>query len=87
MANFVDDFGTSLVYGPIFTVVMYQGYDINGYRFYTKRQDKKSTYQEFQKTKSADDCPRNVYSLVALKCNQASNVNDNQMLFCETMVI
>jgi hypothetical protein len=37
--------------------------------------------QEFQKTKSTNDCPRNVYSLVALKCNQTSNVNDNQMLF------
>jgi hypothetical protein len=29
---------------PIFTVVTYQGYDINGYMFYTKQQDKKSTY-------------------------------------------
>jgi hypothetical protein len=43
--------------------------------------------QEFQKTKSANNCPRNVYSLMALKCNQASNVNDNQMLFYENMVI
>jgi hypothetical protein len=33
------------VRGPIFTVVKYQGYDINGYTFYTERQDKKSTYQ------------------------------------------
>jgi hypothetical protein len=31
--------------GPIFTVVTYQGYNINGYTFYTERQDKKSTYQ------------------------------------------
>jgi hypothetical protein len=30
---------------PIFTVVTYQGYDINGYMFYTEHQDKKSTYQ------------------------------------------
>jgi hypothetical protein len=30
--------------GPIFTVVTYQGYDINGYMFYTKQQDIKSTY-------------------------------------------
>jgi hypothetical protein len=30
--------------GPIFTVVTYQGYDINGYTFYTKQQDIKSTY-------------------------------------------
>jgi hypothetical protein len=34
-----------LARGPIFTVVTYQGYDINGYMFYTKQQDKKSTYQ------------------------------------------
>jgi hypothetical protein len=25
--------------------VTYQGYDINGYTFYTKQQDKKTTYQ------------------------------------------
>jgi hypothetical protein len=31
--------------GPIFIVVTYQGYDINGYTIYTERQDKKSTYQ------------------------------------------
>jgi hypothetical protein len=31
--------------GPIFTVVTYQWYVINGYKFYTKQQDKKSTYQ------------------------------------------
>jgi hypothetical protein len=34
-----------LACGPIFTVVIYQGYDINGYTFYTEQQDKKSTYQ------------------------------------------
>jgi hypothetical protein len=34
-----------LARGPIFTVVTYQGYDINGYMFYTEQQDKKSTYQ------------------------------------------
>jgi hypothetical protein len=28
---------------PIFNVVTYQGYDINGYTFYTEQQDKKST--------------------------------------------
>jgi hypothetical protein len=38
------------------------------------------------KISSTNDCPENVYSLVALKYNQASNVNDNQMLFCENMV-
>jgi hypothetical protein len=30
---------------PIFTIVTYQGHDINGYTFHTKQQDKKSTYQ------------------------------------------
>jgi hypothetical protein len=30
---------------PIFTIVTYQGYDISRYMFYTKQQDKKSTYQ------------------------------------------
>jgi hypothetical protein len=34
-----------LARGPIFTVVTYQGYDINRYMFYTEQQDKKSTYQ------------------------------------------
>jgi hypothetical protein len=31
-----------LARGPIFTVMTYQGYDINGYTFYTKQQDKKA---------------------------------------------
>jgi len=31
--------------GPFFTVTTYQGYDINGYTFYTIDQDKKSVYQ------------------------------------------
>jgi hypothetical protein len=30
---------------PIFIIVTYQGYDINGYLFYTEQQDKKITYQ------------------------------------------
>jgi hypothetical protein len=34
-----------LAHSPIFTVVTYQGYDINGYTFYTEQQDNKSTYQ------------------------------------------
>jgi hypothetical protein len=34
-----------LACGPIFTIVIYQGYDINGYTFYIEQQDKKSTYQ------------------------------------------
>jgi hypothetical protein len=34
-----------LARGPIFTVMTYQGYDINGYAFTTEQQDKKNTYQ------------------------------------------
>jgi hypothetical protein len=34
-----------LARGPIFTVVTYQGYDINEYTFYNEQQDKKNTYQ------------------------------------------
>jgi hypothetical protein len=34
-----------LAHGTIFTVVTYQGYNINRYTFYTKQQDKKRTYQ------------------------------------------
>jgi hypothetical protein len=34
-----------LAHDPIFTIVTYQGYDINRYTFYTKQQDKKNTYQ------------------------------------------
>jgi hypothetical protein len=36
---------TKLACDPIFTIVIYQGYDINGYMFYTKQQDKKNVYQ------------------------------------------
>jgi hypothetical protein len=39
------EFLKKLALGPIFTVVTYQGYDINGYMFYTEQQDKKNTYQ------------------------------------------
>ena len=34
-----------LVVGPIYTITTYQGYDINGYTFYTVAQDQKITYQ------------------------------------------
>jgi hypothetical protein len=34
-----------LSHGPIFTVVTHQGYHINGYTFYTEKEDKKSMYQ------------------------------------------
>jgi hypothetical protein len=34
-----------LSHGPIFTIVTYQGYDINGYTLYIEQQKKKSTYQ------------------------------------------
>jgi hypothetical protein len=36
-----------LAKGPFFTVTTYQGYDINGYTFYTIEQDKKSVYQNY----------------------------------------
>jgi hypothetical protein len=41
----ISEYLKKLARGPIFTIVIYQGYDINGYMFYTKQQDKKSTYQ------------------------------------------
>jgi hypothetical protein len=41
----ISEYLQKLARDPIFTVVTYQGYDINGYTFYTERQDKKSTYQ------------------------------------------
>jgi hypothetical protein len=40
----ISEYLQKLARGPIFTVVTYQGYDINGYTFYTERQDEKSTY-------------------------------------------
>jgi hypothetical protein len=41
----ISEYLKKLARGPIFTIVIYQGYDINGYTFYTEQQDKKSTYQ------------------------------------------
>jgi hypothetical protein len=41
----ISEYLQKLTHGPIFTVVTYLGYDINGYTFYTERQYKKSTYQ------------------------------------------
>jgi hypothetical protein len=40
----ISEYPKKLARDPIFTVVTYQGYDINGYMFYTEQQDKKSTY-------------------------------------------
>jgi energy-converting hydrogenase Eha subunit F len=37
----ISEYLQKLAHHPIFTVVTYQGYDINGYMFYTKHQDKK----------------------------------------------
>ena len=34
-----------LARGPSMTIMQYQGYEINGYTFYTRAQDKKSTNQ------------------------------------------
>jgi hypothetical protein len=39
----ISEYLKKLSCGPIFTIVTYQGYDINGYTFYTKQHDKKST--------------------------------------------
>ena len=35
----------ALAKGPLSTYLKYQGYEINGFTFYTKKQDGKSTYQ------------------------------------------
>ena len=42
--NVADDDIKKLAAGPIFIVMTYQAYDINGYTFYTIQQDKKSIY-------------------------------------------
>ena len=34
-----------LARGPSMTIMQYQGYEINGYTFYTRAQDEKSTNQ------------------------------------------
>ena len=34
-----------LARGPSMTIMQYQGYEINGYTFYRRGQDEKSTYQ------------------------------------------
>jgi len=44
-SNVPSDDIKKLAAGPIFTVMTYQAYDINGYTFYTVQQDKKSIYQ------------------------------------------
>ena len=43
-SNVPNDDIKKLAAGPIFTVMTYQDYDINGYTFYTVQQDKKSIY-------------------------------------------
>jgi hypothetical protein len=39
------EYQKKLACGAIFTIMTYQGYDINGYMFYTEQQGKKNTYQ------------------------------------------
>jgi hypothetical protein len=51
----ISEYLQKLAHGPIFTVVTYQGYDINGYTFYTECQDKKITYQNSGVRVDADD--------------------------------
>jgi hypothetical protein len=41
----ISEYLKKLACDPIFIIVTYQGYDINGYTFYTEQQDKKNTYQ------------------------------------------
>jgi hypothetical protein len=41
----ISEYLKKLACGPIFTVVTYQGYNINRYTLYTEQQDKKSMYQ------------------------------------------
>ena len=41
----IDDIATWLAQKPSPIVLTYQAYDINGYRFYTKERDKKTSYQ------------------------------------------
>lgn len=43
-SSYIDEGLRNLASGPLFTVTIYQGYDINGYTFYTMAQDKKSMY-------------------------------------------
>jgi hypothetical protein len=50
-----------LARGPIFTVVTYQGYDINGYTFYTEQHDNKSTYQNSGVCVDATGQDKNMY--------------------------
>jgi len=44
-SNVATDEIKKLASGPIFSVTTYQDYDINGYTFYTVKQDKKTFYQ------------------------------------------
>jgi hypothetical protein len=41
----ISEYLKKLARSPIFTVVIYQGYDINEYTFYTEQQDNKCMYQ------------------------------------------
>jgi hypothetical protein len=41
----ISEYLKKLACDPIFTVMVYQGYVISGYTFYTKQQDKKNTYK------------------------------------------
>jgi hypothetical protein len=42
----ISEYLQKLACDPIFTIVTYQEYDINGYPFYTERQDKKKHISE-----------------------------------------
>src|SRR6185295_8663650 len=52
--NTVDQELQWLAKGPSITVQQYQGYEINGYTFYTRAQDKKSTNQRDHQSLSSN---------------------------------
>ena len=47
---------TVLAHGPSTTILTFQGYDINGYTFYTRAQDNKSAKQNSDVCIDAYDC-------------------------------
>jgi hypothetical protein len=40
----ISEYLKKLAHDPVFTILTYQGYEINGYKFYTEQQDNKSKY-------------------------------------------
>jgi hypothetical protein len=63
-----------LARGPIFTIVTYQGYDINGYTFYTEQQDEKSTYQNSGVHVDAYDVMGQDKTCTMIKCKRSGSL-------------